>query len=96
MTERRPELLPQPVPMLVAEPEPVGAYDAKTHLAGLLDRVAEGQRFVITRHGRAVAMLTPIHEATDADRVVDAIRSLAASLPAGPFDIRAARDEGRA
>ncbi len=37
----------------------VGAYEAKTHLAALLDRVERGERITITRHGRPVAELVP-------------------------------------
>jgi prevent-host-death family protein len=37
----------------------VGAYEAKTHLAALLDRVEQGEQITITRHGRAVAVLVP-------------------------------------
>ena len=39
--------------------ETVGAYEAKTHLPKLLDRVARGERIVITRHGVPVAVLQP-------------------------------------
>jgi prevent-host-death family protein len=38
----------------------VGAYEAKTHLPKLLERVEKGERFVITRHGRPVAELVPV------------------------------------
>lgn len=38
----------------------VGAYEAKTHLPKLLERVEKGERIVITRHGRPVAELVPI------------------------------------
>jgi len=38
----------------------IGAYEAKTHLPKLLERVEKGESFVITRHGRAVAALTPV------------------------------------
>ncbi len=38
----------------------IGAYEARTHLATLLDRVEKGERFVITRHGCAVAELSPV------------------------------------
>ncbi|MHB1326242.1 MAG: type II toxin-antitoxin system Phd/YefM family antitoxin [Thermoleophilia bacterium] len=38
----------------------VGAYEAKTHLPSLLDRVKNGERFVITRHGQPVAELVPV------------------------------------
>lgn len=37
----------------------VGAYEAKTHLSKLLDRVAKGERIVIERHGVPVATLQP-------------------------------------
>lgn len=37
----------------------VGAYEAKTYLAALLDRVERGERITITRHGRPVAELVP-------------------------------------
>ena len=37
----------------------IGAYEAKTHLANLLDRVARGERITITKHGVAVAELVP-------------------------------------
>ena len=35
----------------------VGAYEAKTHLHRLLERVRKGERIIITRHGTAVAVL---------------------------------------
>lgn len=51
----------QPTP-----PEPLptayGAFDAKTHLAHLLERVEKGERITITKHGRPVARLVPTEE----------------------------------
>ena len=41
----------------------VGAYDAKTRLSELLDRVERGEQIVITRHGRPIARLVPEGEA---------------------------------
>ena len=38
----------------------VGAYEAKTHLSRLLERVEKGERFIITKHGRPVAELKPV------------------------------------
>lgn len=35
----------------------VGAYEAKTHLPKLLERVARGERITITKHGVPVAVL---------------------------------------
>ena len=40
--------------------ERVGAYEAKTHLPKLLDRVVQGESLTITRHGRPVAKLVPV------------------------------------
>ncbi len=37
----------------------VGAFEAKTHLAALLDAVSAGEQITITRHGRPVARLVP-------------------------------------
>lgn len=37
----------------------VGAFEAKTHLSQLLDRVERGEEIVITRHGTPVARLVP-------------------------------------
>jgi len=37
----------------------VGAYEAKTHLLRLLERVARGERITITKHGVPVAVLVP-------------------------------------
>lgn len=53
----------------------IGAYEAKTHLPKLLERVEKGERFVITRHGRPVAELTPI-----ANRDAAGIRQAIAEL----------------
>ena len=39
--------------------EEIGAYQAKTHLPKLLERVQKGERFLITKHGRPVAELAP-------------------------------------
>lgn len=43
----------------------IGAFDAKTHLAALLDRVAQGEEIVITRRGIPVARLVPARPARD-------------------------------
>ena len=40
----------------------VGAYEAKTHLARLLDRVSRGETLTITRRGRPVARLVPVED----------------------------------
>jgi prevent-host-death family protein len=37
----------------------VGTFEAKTHLSALLERVARGERILITSRGKPVAMLVP-------------------------------------
>lgn len=49
----------------------VGVFDAKTHLSELID---SGEIVTITKHGKPVAMLTPVRH--DAVSVVNRIRAL--------------------
>ena len=56
-------------------PTDIGAYEAKTHLSALLERVARGEQITITKHGRPVARLVPIGRASP-DRRREAIERL--------------------
>jgi prevent-host-death family protein len=56
-------------------PVDIGAYEAKTHLPALLERVARGERFTITKHGHPIARLVPV-ERTGPDRRREAIERL--------------------
>lgn len=38
----------------------VGSYEAKTHLAELLDDVSRGESITISRHGTPIAMVIPV------------------------------------
>jgi len=64
----------------------VGAYEAKTHLSALLDRVARGESLTITRNGKPVARLVPAEPvqpaAEEAARIVEGFRQLRESLRA--------------
>ncbi len=51
--------------------ESIGAFEAKTHLPKLLDRVARGESVTITRHGKPVALLVPAE--TDRSRAREAV-----------------------
>ncbi len=43
--------------------ETIGTFEAKTHLAALIEQVAsEGKSFTITKHGVPKAALVPVHE----------------------------------
>ena len=55
--------------------ESVGAYEAKTHLPRLLERVSHGESLTITRHGRPVARLVPVED-DDRSRALRASRRI--------------------
>ncbi|MGF1546739.1 MAG: type II toxin-antitoxin system Phd/YefM family antitoxin [Thiotrichales bacterium] len=44
----------------------IGAKEAKKQLAGLLERVRHGERFIITENGQPIAELAPVAEVTTA------------------------------
>ena len=54
----------------------VGAYEAKTHLPELLERVKKGERIVITKHGTPIAELVPIISDSRKKTVAEAIASM--------------------
>ncbi len=56
----------------------IGASEARTHFARLLERVANGEKIVITRHGTPVARLVPFAK-PDSARARHAISRLKAS-----------------
>jgi prevent-host-death family protein len=47
----------------MGDPVEIGVFEAKTHLSEILQRVAAGERFFITRRGRTVAELRPVEPA---------------------------------
>lgn len=80
----------------------VGAYDAKTRLSELLDRVERGEQIVITRHGKPIARLVPAggHDKAAAHAAVARLVALGKQLAKQGVnltdeEIRALRDEGR-
>ncbi len=77
--------------------ERVGAYEAKTHLARLLERVAEGQRIAITKHGVPVAILQPYEpeKRIDVAAVIAQLRDFREGNTLGGISIREMVEEGR-
>lgn len=75
----------------------VGAFEAKTHLSALLDRVAGGEEVVITRHGRPVARLVGAEQADRArvSEAFDKLKQLRKGTTLGDLSWQALRDEGR-
>lgn len=74
----------------------VGAFEAKTHLSALLDKVAAGEDVLITKHGKAVARLVRADTAERAgvDVTIGRLKALRVGSALGG-DWKAMRDEGR-
>jgi prevent-host-death family protein len=76
----------------------IQASEAKTHFLRILDRVERGETVVISRHGRAIARISPEVE-IDGARVREAIEGMKALRKRiGTMtleEILSARDEGR-
>jgi prevent-host-death family protein len=76
----------------------VGAYEAKTHLSGLLDQVEQGEEITITRHGRPIAKLVPAAMRPNPETVrqaIDDIRALSRGKHATREEILEWINEGR-
>ena len=54
----------------------VGAYEAKTHLPRLIEKVLQGETIQITRHGIPVAKLVPVTPRENSTSTVDELRRL--------------------
>lgn len=76
----------------------VGAFEAKTTLSALLDRVAKGEEIVITKHGRAVARLVPagIVDRRAAKAAIAALRRDSRGQKLRGLSVRKLRESGRA
>ena len=78
--------------------ETIGSFEAKTHLAALLDRVAKGETITITRHGVPAAMLVPITQKDTRlshKEIVEGMRALRQRVKPGTMSTREMVNEGR-
>jgi prevent-host-death family protein len=76
----------------------VGSFEAKTHLAALLDRVAKGETIIISRHGVPAAKLAPIGSPEDRishQQIVDGMRALRKRVKPGNKSVREMVEQGR-
>lgn len=48
----------------------VGTFEAKTHLSSILDKVARGHTYYVTKHGKRIAQIIPIAEPKPRERVL--------------------------
>ena len=76
----------------------VGAYEAKTHLSELLEKVEAGAEITITKHGAPVARLVPVKkEANREERAaaIKRIQKLASGLSLSGLRVKDLISEGR-
>ena len=77
--------------------ETVGAYEAKTHLTQLLDRVAKGEKITITRHGIPVATLQSagLSKKASVRDTIDQLRAFRSGHLLDGISVREMIEEGR-
>ncbi len=76
----------------------VGAFEAKTRLSALLDRVSRGEKITITRHGVPAAMLVPVEETKTKlthKEIVEGMRKLRKQVGRGKINLSEIIEEGR-
>jgi len=76
----------------------IGAYEAKTHFSALLEKVAAGESFTITKHGAPVAKLVPVNKQMSPDqrrKIFEAWKNRPDKPTLGGLKIRDLINEGR-
>ena len=76
----------------------VGAYEAKTHLSELLEKVEAGEEIVITKHGAPVARLVPVKKEASAEEraaAIERIKKLSTRLSLTGLKVKDLIAEGR-
>lgn len=77
--------------------ETIGAYEAKTHLSKLHERVIKGEQITITKHGVPVAILQPplFLKKPEPKKVIAELRKFREKNTLKGFSIRDMIEEGR-
>ena len=76
----------------------VGAYEAKTHLSELLEKVEAGEEITITKHGAPVAKLVPVKKGASLEErsaAIMRIQKLAKGLSLSGLRVKDLISEGR-
>ncbi len=75
----------------------IGAFEAKTHLSSLLDKVAAGEEIVITKHGKPVARLIGAQtiDRVRANEIFERLKALRKGTTLGGLSLKELRDQGR-
>jgi prevent-host-death family protein len=77
----------------------IGAFEAKTNFSQIINKAEQGNDFIITKRGKAVARIIPFEKKPEMtfkeafEQLVE-MRKLYRGKP-GSFNIRAAIEEGR-
>ena len=77
----------------------IGAFEAKTQFSQILNKTQQGNDFIVTKRGKAVARIIPFEKKPEMTRQeafeqLAEMRKLYRGKP-GSFNIRAAIEEGR-
>ena len=75
----------------------IGAFEAKTHLSALLEKVKNGEEVLITKRGKAIARLVPAEQAkkSEVGLVIDELCLLRKEVKLNRLDWRTLRNDGR-
>lgn len=75
----------------------IGSYEAKTHLSSLLEQVANGESFTITKHGVPIAQLvpTPGSKPQDIQKTIQSLLDFRAKHDLGSENLKEMIREGR-
>lgn len=76
----------------------IGAFEAKTHLSALLERVSKGETITITRHGVPAARLVPVEEPAKRmihATLVECMRDLRARVKSDTITVKEMIEKGR-
>lgn len=75
----------------------LGAFHVKTHLSQLLKDIEEsGETIAITRHGRIIALLTPVQEENPIALAIESIKKNRKNVKLGKkISLKSLIEEGR-
>jgi prevent-host-death family protein len=75
----------------------IGAFEAKTHLSQLLEKVQKGNEIIITKRGKPVARLIPFHKGEKKDSIKDILKDFDVIRESikGHVNIKSYINEGR-
>ncbi len=77
--------------------EKIGLHEAKTRLSELINKVCDGEQFIITRRGIPVAHLTPASkpDQKDIENAIDGLERIRKRCTLGGLNVREMIEEGR-